>query len=196
MKAVGAVLLLASLGALPARAETWPVPVEPAHRARLEARHGCEGGAMIAGICEPANNVTLVEVQGPDDLAALPLLPGLDRVNIAATLDMGALTDDQWRSLAQLPRLRRLSLSNNALADLAPITRLRGLQSLNIAGTAVSDLTPLAAMTGLRALNLDRTSVADLTPLRSLVALDRLVLPDGTILFDHAEVSAFLQGLR
>ena len=175
--------------------QTQVQTLSDADRAALQARHGCEGGAMIAGSCEPANNATLVTVMDGNDIAALPLLPELDRVNVDPYLDLAALPGDPWHSLAQLPKLRRLSLSENRLHDLSPLTRLTNLRELVLAGTAVTDLTPLVGLPALRAINLHRTAISDLAPLRALPALDRLILPDGTILFTRAEVAAFLDSL-
>ncbi len=76
--------------------------------------------------------------------------------------------------LENLPELRRLSLFELEVADLAPIAGLQALQSLDCSGTQVADLAPIAGLQALQSLYCSQTQVADLAPIAGLQALQSL----------------------
>jgi hypothetical protein len=93
--------------------------------------------------------------------------------------------------LAGLTKLQSLSLNQTAVADLAPLARLTKLQSLRLTQTTVADLAPLARLTKLQSLRLTQTAVADLAPLASLTALQILLL-NGTDIADLAPLAGLV----
>lgn len=77
----------------------------------------------------------------------------------------------------RLPRLRRLDVSMNKIADLAPLAELGALRSLDLQDNPAGDLAALAALPELRALALTgMKKVKSLEPLRGLSHLSSLVL--------------------
>jgi internalin A len=78
-------------------------------------------------------------------------------------------------ALRRLPGLTHLSISNTAVADLAPLAHLTALQYLMCSHTPVSDLAPLAHLTALQYLDCYSTPVSDLAPLAHLTALQYLM---------------------
>jgi len=83
---------------------------------------------------------------------------------------------DRFDLLVPLSELQWLDASSTQIADLSPLTGLRGLQELWLMYTQVADLSPLAGLRGLEALALGGTQVADLSPLAGLHALEWLDL--------------------
>ena len=78
--------------------------------------------------------------------------------------------------IAQLHALASLSLADNQISDLQPLSSLGGLRSLDLSGNAVSDLTPLEKLEDLRSLNLDGNPVRDFSPLYGMEELGSLSL--------------------
>lgn len=77
----------------------------------------------------------------------------------------------------ELPALRRLNVSMNKIADLAPLASLSALRNLNLQGNPAADLGPLAGHVEMRRLSLSgMRKVKDLGPLKQLRALAQLVL--------------------
>ncbi len=72
--------------------------------------------------------------------------------------------------------LTRLSLNDNNVSDLAPLSGLTKLTELNLITNNVSDLAPLSGLTALKRLTLNFNRVADLTPLEGLTGLTDLQL--------------------
>ena len=87
------------------------------------------------------------------------------------------------RLLAALGDVRALSLSETAVASLAPLAGLNALQSLDLSGTQVVDLKPLAGLAALQSLDVSGTDVASLEPLARLTMLQSLDL-SGTNVAD------------
>ncbi|MCY3812050.1 MAG: leucine-rich repeat domain-containing protein, partial [Gammaproteobacteria bacterium] len=79
--------------------------------------------------------------------------------------------------------VRRLDLSDNGLADLAALARLRALESLDLSDNAIADVSALRGLTALRRLDLGGNDVAEVWPLADLPELNVLVL-DGNRVAD------------
>lgn len=71
-------------------------------------------------------------------------------------------------SLADLTGLKKLSLFETKVVDLAPLAKISGLATLDLSGTPVYNLAPLAKLPALERLFLTDTQVADLRPLGDL----------------------------
>ena len=111
------------------------------------------------------------------------------------SLDDRALTDATLSEIRQLRALNELSLQNNAITSVAPLSALGGLSRLDLSGNRIEDVSPLAALTGLRALYLDGNPIAELSPLYALSEL-RVLSIRGVNLSDEAlaELAAALPG--
>ena len=108
-------------------------------------------------------------------------------------LDNMDLDDSVLPEIAQLYALSSLSLMNNRLTELSPLSALGGLDTLNLAGNQISDVSPLAALQDLHELYLDDNPVADLKPLYSLTGLSMLSLCGMEI--ETAELDALAAAL-
>jgi internalin A len=90
-----------------------------------------------------------------------------------------------------------LTLSNTAVADLAPLADLSELRVLDLQNTRVMDLGPLAGLAELKALDLKNSAVADLRPLTGLTGLQVLYLRDSKVADDEVKrLQARLPKLR
>ena len=89
-------------------------------------------------------------------------------------LDSQGLTDAVLPEIAQLYALDSLSLMDNDLEDIGPLSVLGGLDTLNLSGNRIADLSPLSRLTELRTLYLDGNPLTDLSPLYALHNLTTL----------------------
>ena len=80
------------------------------------------------------------------------------------------------QELLQLHALTRLSLANNRITDLSPISGLGGLRILDLSGNDLRDISPLKKLSNLHSLTLDRNPLGDLSPLYGLEELSSLSL--------------------
>jgi hypothetical protein len=74
-----------------------------------------------------------------------------------------------------------LSLRNNKIADLKPLSTLTNLTELSLGSNQIADLKPLSTLTNLTELSLDSNQIADLKPLSTLTNLTNLTLYDNQI---------------
>ena len=138
--------------------------------------------ANVTGTAPPGAAAWLPAV----DARAVPgLAAALRTARASGSLSLaGRGLGDAAAGLARdLPGLRRLDLSDNGIADLAPLAGLARLESLDLSGNAVSDAWPLAELAGLRRLDLSGNRVADLAPLAALPRLEVLVV-DANLVAD------------
>jgi Leucine-rich repeat (LRR) protein len=73
--------------------------------------------------------------------------------------------------LSELTNLETLSLVDNQISDLTPLSELTNLETLSLVGNQISDLTPLSKLTNLQSLDLYTNKVTDITPLSNLTNL-------------------------
>lgn len=100
-----------------------------------------------------------------------------ETVNVTDTglvLNNRGLTDGDIAEIGRVYALSNLSLADNYLQNLSPISTLGGLTTLNLSGNNISDLSPLSTLTSLRTLYLDNNPLTDLSPLYSLPSLTSL----------------------
>ena len=81
--------------------------------------------------------------------------------------------DADLDNVVRLRALSSLSIADNSITDISPLTALGGLTTLNLSGNRISDVSPLAGLFGLRTLYLDSNPITDFTP---LYGLDNLIL--------------------
>ena len=72
--------------------------------------------------------------------------------------------------------MTELSLDNNDISDLDPLSGLTALAVLELQENNISDLNPLAGLTALTELQLQGNNISDLDPLSGLTALTELQL--------------------
>lgn len=92
----------------------------------------------------------------------------------ALALPAAGLHDADLRELVRLYALTTLSLPDNALSDISPLSVLGGLTHLNLSGNQISDIQALSSLVSLRSLALDGNPIRDLTPLCALSTLTTL----------------------
>lgn len=117
------------------------------------------------------------------------LAPNLTELN----LDGRDLTDLNLEEIVQLYALDSLSLADNPLTDISPLTALDSLDELNLSNCRVADLSPLRELTSLRSLCLDGNPLEDLTPLYELQNLTFLSIQNCGV--DEKELSALAAAL-
>ncbi len=80
------------------------------------------------------------------------------------------------KELALFPNLKSLSLNNNQIVDLSPLTFLTSLQELYLNDNCIDDIAPLTSLTQLKTLALKGNLIKDLAPLTHLTQLTDLNL--------------------
>ncbi len=85
-----------------------------------------------------------------------------------------AKTTDCNQASSLLSTRTELSLNNNQITDLTPLSGLTNLTALNLEENQIADLTPLSGLTNLTTLNLANNQIADLRPLSGLTKLSSL----------------------
>ena len=108
------------------------------------------------------------------DLRILQALPSLE------TLKLDGMAVDPWQ-LAPMTWLRRLSLRDNGLYDVAALAPLTELVVLDIGNNEVGDLYTLVGLTQLEELRADRNRITDLAALSSLPRLMVLDIGDNEV---------------
>ncbi len=104
-----------------------------------------------------------------------------------------ALTQDEFRIIAALPKLERLklykcsvsnvsaissaknlvylNLNNNSISNISALSELEKLEELYLANNVIVDVTPLSSLTSLKTLDISTNAVSTLAPLTSLSKL-------------------------
>lgn len=85
-----------------------------------------------------------------------------------------SLTDSDISDIGRLTSLESLSLSDNRLTSLDPVSSLTGLTFLQVSGNGITDLSPLRGMAKLKNLYIDGNPVTDFKPLYALTSLRTL----------------------
>lgn len=91
--------------------------------------------------------------------------------------------------IAQLRKLRSLSIVGTAVSDLLPIAELFELRTLFLNDSAVSELSPLANLKRIEVLTLDGSRVVDLRPIIGLKKLENGSFPG--LSFRNTKATAF-----
>ncbi len=95
------------------------------------------------------------------------------------TLDNNQIKDIE--PLTSLTNLTTLSLDSNQIGNIKPLASLTNLTFLSLDSNQISDIKPLASLTKLASLSLDKNPIKDIKPLASLTKLDRLALDGNQI---------------
>ena len=106
------------------------------------------------------------------DLTGLEYCPNLTKLKMSWNFKLVDISN-----LANLKKLRYLSLHYNQVSDLLPIVELSQLTYLGIDGNPISDLSPVRSLTNLQRLDFNNSDLfADLSPLTPLQNLQILTL--------------------
>ena len=105
------------------------------------------------------------------DLTGLQFAINLETFDMKWSFE-GLLSD--LSPLAELTKLKYLSVSGKSISDLSPLAGLINLEVLILFNTSVSKLSPLKRLSKLRRLYFNHAPVSDLSPLAGLTDLERL----------------------
>lgn len=89
-----------------------------------------------------------------------------------------------------IPTLKKLNVSMNAIADISGISALTGLEELDISYNEISDISPLAPLKELKYLNLDILPIKSLKGLEDHNALKELIIRPSTDQVVEMDMSA------
>jgi len=134
--------------------------------------------------CFPAYAVPLQETTTPKTFADWCLNKTNLSVETQRTVDamlQVAKTTDCNQASRLLSALTELSLSNNQIADLKPLSTLTNLTFLFLDNNQITDIKPLSTLTNLAYLYLDNNQITDIKPLSTLTNLTNLHLADNQI---------------
>ena len=76
--------------------------------------------------------------------------------------------------------MRLLTLLNNQIENLSPLSELSGLESLDLANNSITSVSPLSGLTSLTELDLRNNQITDVSPLSGLNSLTMLKLSGNT----------------
>ena len=167
----------------------------------------CQGGirfkdpALAAAVLTsiaPAATVDCSTVCSLHSLSAMGLgirdLSGLECLNQLTTLSLTNNEIVNLTPLSEMPGLVELNLEKNSVYSAYPLHGLTNLSSLNLVGNQLDRATGLASLTSLRTLSLSDNRLFDVRDLASLVQLHSLSLSNNQL--DHVNDLAPLVQLR
>lgn len=106
----------------------------------------------------------------PEELICLSGLSNLTEIHITNTTVSQAVLE----SIAKLPSLSILTLSNCNLAGISPLYSSSGLTRLDLSNNAIRDISPISAMASLEELYLQHNAIVDLSALSNIKTLNIL----------------------
>ena len=112
-----------------------------------------------------------------DELPAVSSLSALTELQVSGT----KVSQETLESIASLPLLKKLVLSDCSLTSITPLKRAVGLTYLDISNNTVRDLSAVAQMTGLTELYVQHNAVDNLTPLSANTSLKVLNVSHNSI---------------
>lgn len=121
--------------------------------------------------------VLTIENGVSDELTNLSSLANLTTLKITNT----AVSESVLTSIAALPVLKNLTLTDCDLTTISPLKSATGIVTLDLSKNLISNIEPISVMTGLTELNLYSNAVKDISPLRSNTALTKLNVSTNAI---------------
>ena len=109
------------------------------------------------------------------DLSSIAAMPSLADLVLS---DCGLSGIDPLKDVLGLTSL---DLSNNSIRNIAALAGMKNLQSLNLAHNALMELDSLTGLTNLKALDLSYNSISDVSPLSASVELETLDLSENHV---------------
>ena len=121
---------------------------------------------------------TLVIENGPyADLSCISKLQNLTELKISET----SVSADVFESIAALPLLEKLTLTNCSLSTIASLENAQKLKYLDLSNNVISNLQPLAELTKLTEVYLQNNAIGDVAALSSAKALEKLDVSGNTL---------------
>lgn len=114
-------------------------------------------------------SLTIDDFSGTD-FTSLSSLTTLTELKISNT----SISQEVLSTIAGLPQLQHLTLSNCSLSDVEPLKSTKKLLTLDLSNNALRSLDPLSALKSLNALNLSHNAISNLSPLSGLTSLTSL----------------------
>ncbi len=129
---------------------------------------------------EPLTGLTKLTLQGLGEHCDISVLPKMGKL---AELRLQSMSLDSMdlEVISQMLWLRVLSLPENQMTILTPLSALTELTELNLSSNSLMELEDLRALTALTGLNLAGNAVQDVSVLRELTALKSLDLSGNRI---------------
>lgn len=109
------------------------------------------------------------------DLSTIAALPSLTDLVLSNCALSGI---DPLKDAAGLVRL---DLSNNSIRNISALAEMKGLQSLSLAHNALTDLDSLSGLTELTTLDLSYNSISDIGPLSGCIKLETLDISENHV---------------
>lgn len=109
----------------------------------------------------------------------------VSRDTTTLALSKMGLGDSDILPIAELTKLKNLTLSENRLTSVAPLENLSDLTFLHLGGNNIEDISPLSGLSSLKTLYLDGNPIRDFAPLRALKSLTTLSIVDIDISEDE-----------
>lgn len=141
-------------------------PFDPALEEEIREALGGQKGLLTDDVL---GSIIVLNITGAfKTLSGIERMKNLDKlfVRFVGTDELAVLRD--VAQVAQLQKLRYLTIRDSAVSDLTSLGQLLQLRELSLPGNQISDLSPLADLTRLEALNFAYNQVSDLSPLRRL----------------------------
>ncbi|WP_244929058.1 hypothetical protein [Nocardioides sp. W7] len=129
------------------------------------------GMAAFTGL----RTLTLDADRGLSDVSPLRGLP-LTGLSVTGGALQGTLS-----SIGAITTLTGLTLTDNRLFDVTPLTGLIRLTQLSVARNQIADVSPLAQLTGVSWFDLTSNRITDVTPVSAMTRRDYLYLSDNRI---------------
>ncbi len=108
----------------------------------------------------------------------LPDFYGLDKLRWITLIDNYI---EDIEPLSNVTNLSRLYLSKNKISDISPLANCKYLTIVGFAYNSVSDLKPLSEFTNIRSIDFSENNISDLEPLKNLYLVDTLLLQGNYI---------------
>lgn len=140
-----------------------------------------EGGASVAvspsafeDVLSLSCNGDLTGASGASGSGRISSIEGTQRLTSLASLDLSNNAVADLAPLAGLQKLGSLKLTHNQITDLTPLAGLPVLVDLGVSDNRITDLRPLSQVPTLTSLGLSMNKISDLAPLAGLADLTSL----------------------
>lgn len=119
-------------------------------------------------------NLKTIDCRGGEikDISAAMKLPNLEEIKLHGNF----VSDVSCFENADLPKLKKLDLSNNNVKSVEPLKNLTTLKELSVSYSQLENIVGLEKLKNLEILSLDSGEIADISPLTGLEKLKRLYL--------------------
>ena len=149
------------------------------------------GITHLAASVEPQHFTSLEDLSHLQNLVSLSLYGDGTKVDIAPLagliglrslkLKQFALDSSDLETISEWTWLEELSLPDNRLSTIGPVSQMSGLSLLDLSGNHITDASPLSDLLSLVDLDISYNSITDTSKLATLAGLKRLSISDNGI---------------